>query len=94
VHQTLLHNACALVFDSGFTLDRFNFHARFQPSLLNTALFVVKAVMEIVTIMQAFSENRMLLPKCGLTSDHRAVIPTRLVPVAPVPREGRVVLRF
>jgi hypothetical protein len=48
-----------LVFDSGFTLDGFNFHARFQPSLLNTALFVMKAEMEIARIIGTIEDDRL-----------------------------------
>jgi cation-transporting ATPase 13A1 len=70
IHFFFLYKTHQLVFANGFRLDRFNFRAKFSPSLLNTALFMLKGEMEIVTIvcnyrgnpfMQSFSENKTLL---------------------------------
>jgi len=69
-HFFFLYLTHQLVYDAGFKLDRFNARARFTPSLLNTAMFILKSEMEVITIcvnyrgspfMQSFSENRMLL---------------------------------
>ena len=69
-HLLFLHLTHKLVFNNGFKIDKFNYHARFTPNLLNTAMYILRGEMDIVTIccnyrgapfMQSFSENRALL---------------------------------
>lgn len=69
-HLLFLHLTHKLVFQNGFKIDKFNYHARFTPNLLNTAMYILRGEMDIVTIccnyrgspfMQSFSENRALL---------------------------------
>lgn len=70
VHFTLLTLTRSLVFENGYRHDPFNYNARFQPNLMNTAMFIMKGEMEIITIianyrgnpfMQSFTENKALL---------------------------------
>jgi cation-transporting ATPase 13A1 len=70
IHFSFLYLTHSLVYNSGFKIDKFNFRARFDPTLLNTAMFLLKSEMELVTIccnyrgnpfMQSFSENKTLL---------------------------------
>jgi cation-transporting ATPase 13A1 len=70
LHLVFLYLTHSLVFSCGVKPDRFNLRSRFEPSLLNTALFILKGEMELMTIlcnyrgkpfMQSFSENRMLM---------------------------------
>ncbi|KAH0786931.1 manganese-transporting ATPase 13A1 [Histomonas meleagridis] len=69
-HFLFLYLTHQLVYAAGYKVDKFNYLAHFSPSLLNTAMFIMKAEMEIVTIlinyrgspfMQSFTENKMLL---------------------------------
>ncbi|KAK8898836.1 hypothetical protein M9Y10_001128 [Tritrichomonas musculus] len=69
-HLLFLHLTHKLVFENGFKIDKFNYNARFTPNLLNTAMYIMRGEMDIVTIccnyrgapfMQSFSENRALL---------------------------------
>lgn len=69
-HFLFLYLTHQLVYSTGYKLDKFNYLTHFTPSLLNTAMFIIKSEMEIVTIlcnyrgepfMQSFSENKTLL---------------------------------
>ena len=70
IHMFFLYLTHKLVFASGFQFDRYNARARFSPSLLNTAIFIMKSEMELLTIwvnyrgapfMQSFLENKTLM---------------------------------
>jgi cation-transporting ATPase 13A1 len=63
----LLHK---MVFASGYKVDKFNYHSRFAPGLLNTCAFIYESVVQIVItvvnyrgkpFMQGFAENKLLL---------------------------------
>ena len=70
VHLLFLYLTHQLVFSTGFKIDRYNARAKFTPTLMNTAIFLLKSEMKVLTnvinyrgtpFMQSMLENKMLL---------------------------------
>lgn len=75
VHFILLLFVHQLVIDNGFIFDDFNFRARFNPNLMNTAMFIVSSEIDIMNVfvnyrgepfMQSVKNNYGLLTGVGL----------------------------
>lgn len=70
VHLLVLKLTHMAVFAAGYKPDIYNYRSKFEPTLLNTAIFLVRNTMDAMTticnyrgypFMQPFGENKMLI---------------------------------
>ncbi|EAY03319.1 hypothetical protein TVAG_173640 [Trichomonas vaginalis G3] len=70
VHLVILHLTHSLVFAVGYKHDTLNTRSKFEPTLLNTAIYLVYTTMDTMSFccnytgapfMQSFSENKSLI---------------------------------
>ncbi|OHT14736.1 E1-E2 ATPase family protein [Tritrichomonas foetus] len=70
VHFYIIYLVRNLVFSTGYVTKPFNYKLKFEPGLMNTAMYIITSEMQIATFisnyrgrpfMQAFHENKLLL---------------------------------